>query len=101
MATTRRCSATAAWVAAVEARAGHLLLDVTVRADDALRMRRLDADVEAAAYFVICEALTNVVKQFVRRGVDHLQQCGGLLAVVVGDVAQAGADQVHLMPTSA
>lgn len=60
-------------VAAVEARAGCLLLDVTVRADDALRMRRLDADVEAAAYFLICEAPTNVVKQFVRRGVDHLQ----------------------------
>jgi signal transduction histidine kinase len=38
-------------VAAVESRAGRLPLDVTVRADDALRVRRLDADVEAA-YFV-------------------------------------------------
>jgi signal transduction histidine kinase len=49
-------------VAAVEARAGRLPLEVTVRADDALREGRFDADVEAAAYFVICEALTNVVK---------------------------------------
>jgi len=49
-------------VAAVEARASRLPLNVVVRADDGLRMRRLAEDVEGAAYYVICEALTNVVK---------------------------------------
>ncbi len=49
-------------VAAVETRADRLPLDVAVRADPALRERRLGADVEGAAYFVVCEALTNVVK---------------------------------------
>jgi signal transduction histidine kinase len=49
-------------VAAVEARAARLPLDVAVVADDALRAGRLAEDIEGAAYFVICEALTNVVK---------------------------------------
>lgn len=49
-------------VAAVEARVGRLPLDVTVHADADVRARRLGPDVEAAAYFVVCEALTNVVK---------------------------------------
>ena len=49
-------------VAAIEARAGRLPLDVSVVADEALRGRRLGQDVEGAAYFVACEALTNVVK---------------------------------------
>jgi signal transduction histidine kinase len=49
-------------VAAVEARADRLPLGVAVRADDATRTRRFDPEVEAAAYFVACEALTNVVK---------------------------------------
>jgi signal transduction histidine kinase len=33
-----------------------------VRADDRVRLSRFDPEVEAAAYFVVCEALTNVVK---------------------------------------
>ncbi len=49
-------------VAAVEARTDRLPLDVTVQASPGLRERRLGADVEGAAYFVVCEALTNVVK---------------------------------------
>ncbi|NUT97856.1 MAG: sensor histidine kinase [Saccharothrix sp.] len=49
-------------VAAVEARADRLPLPVTVRATPGLRERRLGPDVEGAAYFVVCEALTNVVK---------------------------------------
>jgi signal transduction histidine kinase len=49
-------------VAAVEARAGRLPLGVTVRADDSTRGRRFGPEVEAAAYFVACEALTNIVK---------------------------------------
>jgi signal transduction histidine kinase len=49
-------------VVAVQARADRLPLEVRVHADAALRAGRLDAEVEGAAYFVICEALTNVVK---------------------------------------
>jgi signal transduction histidine kinase len=49
-------------VAAVEARADRLTLPVTVRADDVLRARRLGNDIEGAAYYLVCEALTNVVK---------------------------------------
>jgi len=73
-------------VAAVEARAGRLPLDVTVRADDALRVRRLDADVEAAAYFVICEALTNVVKHARASGaLVRISAVNGTLSLLVRD----------------
>jgi hypothetical protein len=73
-------------VAAVEARAGRLPLDVTVRADEALRSRRLDADVEAAAYFVICEALTNVIKHArAERALVHMSAVNGELSLLVHD----------------
>ncbi len=49
-------------VAALRTRAGRLPVPVTLRADDGLARARLDADVEGAAYFVVCEALTNVAK---------------------------------------
>ena len=49
-------------VAAVEARAGRLPLGVTVQVDHAMRQRRFHPEIEAAAYFVVCEGLTNVVK---------------------------------------
>ena len=49
-------------VAALRARSARLPLPVTIRADDALVGHRLDADLEAAAYFLVSEALTNVVK---------------------------------------
>lgn len=49
-------------VAAVEARASRLPLAVAVRSDEGMRGRRFDPDVEAAAYYVVCEALTNVLK---------------------------------------
>ncbi|TWP48437.1 hypothetical protein FKR81_27995 [Lentzea tibetensis] len=49
-------------VAAVEARADRLPLAVTVHASPGLREQRLGTEVEGAAYFVVCEALTNVVK---------------------------------------
>jgi signal transduction histidine kinase len=72
-------------VAAVESRAGRLPLDVTVRADDALRVRRLDADVEAA-YFVICEALTNVVKHAnASRALVNIAAVNGHLSLLVRD----------------
>jgi signal transduction histidine kinase len=73
-------------VAAVEARAGRLPLDVTVRADEELRSRRLDADVEAAAYFVICEALTNVIKHAsAERALVHMAAVNGGLSLLVHD----------------
>jgi signal transduction histidine kinase len=49
-------------VAAVEARADRLPLTVTVAPEPSLRDRRLRPEVEAAAYFTVCEALTNIVK---------------------------------------
>jgi signal transduction histidine kinase len=73
-------------VAAVEARAGRLPLDVTIRADDALRVQRLDADVEAAAYFVICEALTNVVKHAnAKEALVSISAVNGHLSLLVRD----------------
>jgi signal transduction histidine kinase len=49
-------------VAAVEARTARLPFDVRVAADQDVRDRRFAADIEGAAYYVICEALTNVAK---------------------------------------
>jgi signal transduction histidine kinase len=73
-------------VVAVEARADRLPLEVRVHADTALRTGRLDADVEGAAYFVICEALTNVVKHAAAHtaGID-LSTKDGQLSVRVHD----------------
>jgi signal transduction histidine kinase len=73
-------------VVAVEARADRLPLEVRVRADAELRDGRLDADVEGAAYYVICEALTNVVKHSAASsaGID-LSTKDGRLSVVVHD----------------
>jgi signal transduction histidine kinase len=73
-------------VAAVEARAGRLPLEVAVRSDDRLREERLDEDVEGAAYFVVCEALTNVVKHAGARHVDvGLARVDGHLTIDVRD----------------
>ena len=73
-------------VAAVEARAGRLPLGVTVRADLSTRTRRFGADVEAAAYFVACEALTNVVKHAgASQAVVSLTADDGLLRLQVRD----------------
>jgi Histidine kinase/Bacterial regulatory proteins, luxR family len=46
-------------VAAIEARADRLPVDIVVRAEPALREQRLGQDVEVAAYVTVCEALTN------------------------------------------
>jgi signal transduction histidine kinase len=73
-------------VAAIEARADRLPLEVTVRADDALRVRRLDAEVEAAVYFVICEALTNVVKHAnANEALVSISAVNGHLSLLVRD----------------
>jgi signal transduction histidine kinase len=49
-------------VAAIEAQACRLPLDVTVDADPQVERCRYDDEIEAAAYFVVCEGLTNVAK---------------------------------------
>lgn len=73
-------------VAAVEARVDRLPIPVDVRAPAPLRDRRFGPDVEGAAYFVVCEALTNVVKH---AGADsasvELDTVGGQLRVRVRD----------------
>jgi signal transduction histidine kinase len=71
-------------VAAVEARADRLPLEVRVRGD--LHDQRLGADVEGAAYFVICEALTNIVKHAAARVAEiDLSTRDGQLVVRVHD----------------
>lgn len=73
-------------VVAVEARADRLPLEVRVHADAALRDGRLDADVEGAAYYVICEALTNVVKHSAAHSAGiNLSTKDGRLSVLVHD----------------
>jgi len=54
-------------VAAVQARADRMPLEVHVHAEPALYDQRLGTEIEGAAYFVICEALTNVVKHAAAR----------------------------------
>ncbi len=49
-------------LSAVQTRAERLPLEVQITADSAIRTRRFAADIEVAAYFVVCEALTNVAK---------------------------------------
>ena len=49
-------------VAAIQARTDRLPIVVMLHAPPELTGRRFGADVEGATYFVVCEALTNVVK---------------------------------------
>ncbi len=73
-------------VAAVEARTARLTLATAVTADEGLRVRRFDPDVEAAAYFVVCEALTNVVKHARAGAVEvELSATNGHLSLRVRD----------------
>jgi signal transduction histidine kinase len=57
-------------VVAVQARADRMPLEVQVHAEPALYDRRLGTEIEGAAYFMICEALTNVVKHATARTAD-------------------------------
>ena len=49
-------------VAAVESRTARFPVPLTIEADDAVRTQRYPEDVEATAYFVVREALTNTAK---------------------------------------
>ena len=73
-------------VAAVEARAGRLPVPVVVHAEEALRRQRFPEDVEGAAYFVVCEALTNVLKHADATGTEiELAATGEVLSIDVSD----------------
>jgi signal transduction histidine kinase len=73
-------------VAAVEARAGRLPVPVVVRAEDGLHRQRFPEDVEGAAYFVVCEALTNVLKHAAASGTEiELAATGEVLSIDVSD----------------
>jgi signal transduction histidine kinase len=73
-------------VAAVEARAGRLPVPVVVRAGNGLQRQRFPEDVEGAAYFVVCEALTNVLKHAAASGTEiDLAATGEVLSIDVRD----------------
>jgi signal transduction histidine kinase len=71
---------------AVEAQAARLPLAVVIEADAALRGARYPQHVEAATWYVLSEALTNVVKHSGARQVSvTLRQPGGVLLVEIRD----------------
>jgi signal transduction histidine kinase len=71
---------------AVEAQAARLPLAVVIEADAALRGARYPQHVEAATWYVLSEALTNVVKHAAARQVSvTLRQPAGRLLVEVRD----------------
>jgi signal transduction histidine kinase len=73
-------------VAAVEARTARLPFPVHVLAGPGLRAHRFGDDVEGAAYFVVCEALTNVAKHAGGGGTEvGMTNGNGELSVVVTD----------------
>lgn len=73
-------------VAAVQARVAKMPLPVALRADRSLRGLRFTADVEAAAYFLVCEALTNAAKHAAATSVVvELTTAGSALTVRVRD----------------
>ena len=65
-------------------------LPLVVRVD--ATARRFDPGIEIAAYFVVAEALTNIVRHAeARRGDGHDQRRSGALRIVVADDGQGGA----------
>jgi len=78
-------------VEAIETRADRMPVPVATRADPELRERRFAADVEAAAYYVVCEALTNVVKHAdASTAAVELSTADGRLTVLVRDDGSGG-----------
>jgi signal transduction histidine kinase len=73
-------------VAAIETRADRLPVMIEVRTEPELRERRFGEDVEGAAYFVVCEALTNVVKHAAASAASvELSALNGHLSIVISD----------------
>jgi len=78
-------------VEAIETRADRMPVPVATRADPELRERRFAADVEDAAYYVVCEALTNVVKHAdASTAAVELSTADGRLTVLVRDDGSGG-----------
>lgn len=79
---------------AVRALAADVSVPVAAELDGVEDGRRLPAAIEAAAYFVIAEALTNISKHSgataARIGIDRGP---GILRVVIGDNGHGGADE--------
>jgi len=74
---------------AIEARAARLPLGITVETDRALYGRRFAEEIEGAAYFLVCEALTNTVKHAAAQGAGiRLEAQNGHLYVQVSDDGQ-------------
>jgi signal transduction histidine kinase len=79
-------------VAAVMTRVSELPMAVDIHVCDDLRARRFPLQVEASAYYVIVESLTNVLKYSgVRTAAVHLRLDGDTLLVSVSDAGRGGA----------
>ncbi|HSS59897.1 MAG TPA: sensor histidine kinase [Candidatus Limnocylindrales bacterium] len=73
-------------VAAVRSRADRLPIEVVLDADSTTRTRRYPEQVEAAGYFIACEALANVMKHAgASRAVVRIGTDGGSLTIKVSD----------------
>jgi signal transduction histidine kinase len=73
-------------LAALRTQAARMPLSVRIAADDGLAGRRLDAEVEAALYFVALEALTNAQKHAPQARVTvRLREDGGVVRLEVAD----------------
>lgn len=73
-------------VAAVEARLAALPIGVTIATTDEVRRRRFPSPLEGATYFVVVEALTNVIKHAgVTEATVSLSATDDLVTIEVGD----------------
>jgi signal transduction histidine kinase len=72
--------------AAIEDRCSRLPIPVSLQIAPDLRGRRFDDDIEAAAYFVVAEGLTNLLRHSGARSASvHLDQQGGSISATVAD----------------
>jgi signal transduction histidine kinase len=82
-------------VAAIRARTDRLPAAVMLHAPPELTGRRFGADVEGATYFVVCEALTNVIKHAGADAIDvEVSTPAGHLRVEIRDDG-AGFDRAN------
>jgi signal transduction histidine kinase len=85
-------------VEAVEAQAARSPVPVQVVADALVRAQRYGTDVEGAAFFTVCEALTNVLKHAdCEQAEVRLERRNGTLHVQVRDAGR-GFDQRRVTP---